>query len=114
MKDKTSSSDKGAKLKKLRQTNFKWQLGRKLGGSIIYDTCFSCSLHYFVHFFFVGQGSFGKVYECLNRTTGEINAVKQVHTVHTCDRERLMQSNRYICVIGLEYVSKQLLSEQAS
>ena len=34
VKDKTSSSDKGAKLKKLRQTNFKWQLGRKLGGSI--------------------------------------------------------------------------------
>ena len=31
----------------------------------------------------LGQGSFGKVYECINRTTGETNAVKQVCLVTT-------------------------------
>jgi mitogen-activated protein kinase kinase kinase 4 len=49
------SSHQPVRLSHLVQTHFKWQRGRKLG-----------------------EGRFGKVYECRNQDTGEMMAVKQM------------------------------------
>ena len=46
--DKTLSSDKETKLKKLRLTNFEWKLGRKLGGSICETLLYQCNVCFFV------------------------------------------------------------------
>lgn len=56
-----TSLNEMAKLSHVRQTHFNWRRGRKLG-----------------------EGQFGKVYECINLNKGEVNAVKVVSffTIH--------------------------------
>ena len=46
-----------------------------------------------MHCFSAGEGKFGKVYECLNLDTGEINAVKQVLTLHKCSVMNAQSAN---------------------
>ncbi len=70
VKERHSHPD--AKLGDLMVAHYKWQRGRKLGKPHPLDhTLYELSVY-------TGEGRFGKVYECLNLTSGEINAVKQV------------------------------------
>lgn len=61
-----TSLNEMAKLSHVRQTHFNWRRGRKLG-----------------------EGQFGKVYECINLNKGEVNAVKVVSFLQYITSSRL-------------------------